>query len=315
MSDNFLFGISLTGSFLAGNLALFAPCCITFLLPSYLGTIFKKTEKVFFYTLIFSLGLATILVPVALGFRFIVSLFDAFHGAVYYLGSGVLVLMGLMTYFEMKTPFSLSLAKAQSEKVDVASVYSLGIISGLTSSCCAPVLFAAITLTSLSPTIFQAFFVALAYIVGIVFPLFLLSFFYDKASSRVLAKAKKNVYQIFKFLGAAIFIGSGIIIAVLNYQGKIVMGSQMETSFWFRMAILSISKYFKNPLIDLVSFALILYLFFFLLRKKGSQVTIDPVCGMKVDPKKTPLKKRVAGKIYYFCSKACLESFKNQSQK
>ena len=60
MSSNFFFGISLTGSFLAGALALFAPCCITFLFPSYLGTIFKERKNVMFYTLIFALGLASI---------------------------------------------------------------------------------------------------------------------------------------------------------------------------------------------------------------------------------------------------------------
>jgi hypothetical protein len=63
MDTNFLFGISLTASFLAGVLALFAPCCITFLFPSYLGTIFKENKRVMYYTLVFALGLGLILVP------------------------------------------------------------------------------------------------------------------------------------------------------------------------------------------------------------------------------------------------------------
>jgi len=53
MTGNFIFGVSLTASFLAGILALFAPCCITFLLPSYFGTIFKESKKVIFYTFFF----------------------------------------------------------------------------------------------------------------------------------------------------------------------------------------------------------------------------------------------------------------------
>ena len=48
MTSNFLFGVSLTASFFAGMLALFAPCCITFLFPAYLGTIFKEGKKVIF---------------------------------------------------------------------------------------------------------------------------------------------------------------------------------------------------------------------------------------------------------------------------
>jgi len=45
MSTNFFFGISLTASFLAGVLALFAPCCITFLFPSYLEERFLKAAQ------------------------------------------------------------------------------------------------------------------------------------------------------------------------------------------------------------------------------------------------------------------------------
>src|SRR3989344_1555703 len=105
MDSNFLFGISLTASFLAGVLALFAPCCITFLFPSYLSTI----------------------------------------------------LMGVMTLkpiFHLPQIFHVS--GLQNKQVNTMSVFGLGLMSGLTSACCAPVLFAAITLTSLSPSLFQA---------------------------------------------------------------------------------------------------------------------------------------------------------------
>ena len=36
---------------------------------------------------------------------------------------------------------------------------------------------------------------------------------------------------------------------------------------------------------------------------------IDPVCGMEVDHT-TPFKTIYKGKVYYFCSKMCLEEFK-----
>src|SRR3989339_961443 len=97
MAENYLFGVSLTASFLAGILALFAPCCITFLFPSYLGTIFKEGKKVMFYTIIFALGLSSILIPIALGFRFFIFFLDSYHKQIYYLGAFVLVLMGIAT--------------------------------------------------------------------------------------------------------------------------------------------------------------------------------------------------------------------------
>lgn len=48
-----LVGTSLVAAFIAGLAALFAPCCITVLLPSYLGSIFRERRKVFIMTFIF----------------------------------------------------------------------------------------------------------------------------------------------------------------------------------------------------------------------------------------------------------------------
>ncbi|MGB9816373.1 MAG: YHS domain-containing protein [Desulfurococcaceae archaeon] len=41
---------------------------------------------------------------------------------------------------------------------------------------------------------------------------------------------------------------------------------------------------------------------------------IDPVCGMHVDPKRTPYKTVFKGKIYYFCSKICLRKFEENPE-
>ncbi|AEM38185.1 YHS domain-containing protein [Pyrolobus fumarii 1A] len=41
---------------------------------------------------------------------------------------------------------------------------------------------------------------------------------------------------------------------------------------------------------------------------------IDPVCGMNVNPDKTPWKTIYRGKVYYFCSKLCLEEFKRDPE-
>src|SRR5262245_21221840 len=35
----------------------------------------------------------------------------------------------------------------------------------------------------------------------------------------------------------------------------------------------------------------------------------DPVCGMKVDPLKTPHRQHYAGRSYYFCSAECRDKF------
>ncbi|MBI1863927.1 cytochrome c biogenesis protein CcdA [Candidatus Woesebacteria bacterium] len=272
MNTNFLFGISLTASFLAGVLALFAPCCITFLFPSYLGTIFKENKKVMLYTLIFALGLGSVLVPIALGVRFAIFFLDSYHTQVYYLGAIVMILMGVMTLkpiFHLPQIFHMS--HTPNKKVDAASVFGLGLMSGLTSACCAPVLFAAVTLTSLSPTLFQAIIVSFAYVMGIVMPLFVISMFYEKATSKIGGVNRQKIYKVLKFVGAGIFFLTGFLIAVFNYQGKLKMGQMEGYSTKIRLIVFEIAKYFKNPILDLLVFGIIVFIFYKLLHYKGHE--------------------------------------------
>lgn len=275
MTD-FVFGVSLTASFLAGILALFAPCCITFLFPSYLGTIFKEGSKVVLYTLIFSLGLSFILIPIALGFRFFVFFLDDYHKQIYYLGAFILIVMGLTTlrpFFNFPSFFHFQ--PKMGKKVNAGSVFSLGLMSGLTSACCAPVLMAAVTLTTLAPSIFQALIVSFAYVLGIVFPLFVMSLFYEKVAARISGKNRQKLHNVFKILGGSIFILSGILVFVFNYLNRIQMGQMEGYGKMLRMTIFNLSKNFKNPLIDMAFFALVVLLFILLLKHSKKKDTQD----------------------------------------
>lgn len=272
MDTNFLFGISLTASFLAGVLALFAPCCITFLLPSYLGTILKDRRRIMYYTLIFALGLAFVLIPIALGIRSAIFFLDAYHTPIYYMGALVMILMGVMTVkpiFHLPQFFHVS--GLHGKKINTTSVFGLGLMSGLTSACCAPVLFAAVTLTSLSPSLFQALIVSIAYVVGIVMPLFIMSMFYEKATGTVTGANRQKIYTVLKNLGAGIFFLTGILIAVFNYMGKIQMNQMEPYSIKIRMIVFEIAKYFQNPIVDLAIFGIVLCVFYKLLRYKGGK--------------------------------------------
>jgi len=274
---NYLFGVSLTASFLGGILALFAPCCITFLFPSYLGTIFKSTSakvsdgqgKVIFYTFVFALGLAFILIPIAFGFRFFVFLLNDYHKQIYYLGALILILMGIATWKPFfHIPQFFHVKPNLNKKISAGSVFGLGLMSGLTSACCAPVLFAAITLTTLAPSLFQALIVSFAYILGIVFPLFVLSLFYDKLTAKISGGNRQKIYRIFKLLGGGIFILSGIMILIFNYQNKIVMNQMEGYSRTIRLVVFNLSKNFQNPIIDIGAFLIIVFIFYKLLHRK-----------------------------------------------
>lgn len=46
-----------------------------------------------------------------------------------------------------------------------------------------------------------------------------------------------------------------------------------------------------------------------------SKTAVDPVCGMKVNPRKTELTFEFQGNSYYFCAEACLNTFESDPQK
>jgi YHS domain-containing protein len=50
---------------------------------------------------------------------------------------------------------------------------------------------------------------------------------------------------------------------------------------------------------------------------REGQMTLvrDPVCGMKVDEKKTSLKSESQGETFYFCSAACKRAFDGDPRK
>ena len=277
MDSNLLFGVSLTAAFIGGMVALFAPCCITFLFPSYLGTIFKERSRVVFLTLIFALGLGSILVLVALGFRFVISFFDTFHTTIYLLGALVMFIVGLMTLFDTKLMLSLP-RYTMPEKTTVGSTFLLGIFSGITSACCAPVLFAAITLSTLSPTLLTSLIVSFVYVLGIVFPLFILSLFYEKITNQYLYNFKKKTEKPLKLLAAGTFLISSIVIAILALTGKIQMESSDAYSNQLRSLIYNLSGYFRNPVFDMLIVGFAIAFIYFAVKQGRNKIQKKESC-------------------------------------
>src|SRR5574340_1088853 len=184
-------GVSLIAAFVGGMVALFAPCCITFLLPSYLANIFKNKEKVVWMTLIFGLGIATILVPTALGIRAIGSFFLNWHSQVYVIGGIFMILLGLLNLYGKKVTLPMiNLTVDLTKKNDPWSVYTLGVFSGITSSCCTPVLAGILTLTFLLPSFFWAALAGFSYVAGMVTPLVLLALVLEKVDWSRLMKVR-----------------------------------------------------------------------------------------------------------------------------
>ncbi|MGB3921786.1 MAG: cytochrome c biogenesis CcdA family protein [Minisyncoccia bacterium] len=238
-----LVGTSLIAAFVAGVAALFAPCCITVLLPSYLANIFKEKYKIFFMTFVFFLGVLTVFLPIGLGASFLAQLFSEYHNIIFTVGGIFLVVLGITMLFGKK--FTTPTSVRDGMKRHVSSIYVLGIFSGVATTCCAPVLAGVLALGVASGTIVWGALYTLAYVVGMTLPLFIIAAFLDKVNlTERLTNAKKTVAMRFggfswhitvsELISGLIFLLMGGYITYLAFSNKLFTHSsyQLEMNLW-----------------------------------------------------------------------------------
>lgn len=234
-----IFQISLIAAFVAGIVALFAPCCISFLLPAYLGSVFKEKEKVLFMTLIFGLGIFTVMMPAVLGVAFLSKALFVYHDGIYYLGGFVMLLSAAITFLGIKLPMPhFSAQEKATGRTDIMSIFTLGIFSGITSACCAPVLIGILTLTFLSPNFLGALTIGATYVLGMVLPLLVIAVFLSGRISKFVILRKRitsfnflrqeRVVTVSSLMASAIFFFAGIFIIYLKAIGRLSMESTQD---------------------------------------------------------------------------------------
>lgn len=253
--ETVLYQTSLIAAFVAGMVALFAPCCITFLLPAYLGNVFKEKEKVLLMTLVFGIGIFVVMLPAVLGVAAISQALFRYHNPVYIVGGIVMLLSAVITFLGIKLPMP-SLPGTPRGKTDVLSIFTLGIFSGITSACCAPVLIGILTLTFLSANFFGALTIGASYVLGMVTPLLLISVFLNGKMPGVKLLRKKlfditifgKTYYILtsNLIASVIFFITGWLILVLTLNGKLGMSSTEAFTESIKQAALLVDKYIGN---------------------------------------------------------------------
>lgn len=231
-----LYGVSLIAAFIAGMVALFAPCCISYLLPSYLGNVFKERRQVLLMTLIYSLGIFVVMLPVVLGAKALAAFFFRTHDYTYLIGGIFMMVVAGLSFLGVKLPMPRFKSQNTAGKPDVASTFTLGIISGITSACCAPVLIGVMTLSAFSPSMVQALGVGAAYVLGMVTPLYLAAAVVHEKNLLKSPWLKKKVttlnlfgkdFPIFisNLVASAIFFLTGLMTLTLLALGKLSMPS------------------------------------------------------------------------------------------
>jgi cytochrome c biogenesis protein CcdA len=187
VESSIFFGGSVVAAFVAGMIALFAPCCISVMLPAYFASSFQNRSVLVAMTFLFGAGIATVILPLVMGASLLRQLFVSQHIVVYALGGSIMLGMGLYTLLGGKLQLPLPGRRA-SGGTGPLSIYSLGVFSGVASSCCAPVLAGVIALSGVASSFGLALGLGAAYVFGMVAPLFVVALLwerYDWRSSRL----------------------------------------------------------------------------------------------------------------------------------
>ena len=181
MGSSLLTTGSLLAAFFAGGVALFAPCCIVFLAPSYMAVAVKNRRwKLLPLTFVFAAGLALVLVPITLGLSLVSATIANYHAPLYFVGGALMLALAAYSLSGRMWSLPSFLRAPDSTRGDATSFFTLGVFSGIASSCCAPVLAGVMTLSALSGSAVGGVLLGLAYVFGMTFPLFVMALVWDR---------------------------------------------------------------------------------------------------------------------------------------
>ncbi|TAM56403.1 cytochrome c biogenesis protein CcdA [bacterium] len=177
-----VYSSSLIAAFLGGVLALFAPCCVVSLMPTFVGAALRSGRlRLPITTTIFAAGVAVVLLPIILGVGALGHVLGIYHRTVYLVVGLLLLALGLAVFvgrgFTLPMP---SFRYRAGSAGGIGDTFMLGVVSGVVSSCCAPVLAGVIALSALAASPLGAAGLGISYVFGMVFPLFTAALLWER---------------------------------------------------------------------------------------------------------------------------------------
>lgn len=178
-----VYGSSLIAAFLGGILALLAPCCVVSVLPNFVAAALpQRGIRLAAVSGMFALGVAVVLLPIVLGVGALSAFLATYHREVF--GVVGAVLLALSVYTLSGRNFMLPMPAlggwAHSRRGGLAGVFTLGVVSGVASSCCAPVLVGVVAITALASSIVGAAGLGFAYVFGMIAPLLVAAVLWER---------------------------------------------------------------------------------------------------------------------------------------
>lgn len=179
MDTSIFFGGSVIAAFVAGMIALFAPCCLSVMLPAYFASSFQNRSRLVAMSFVFAAGVGTVILPLVMGTIALRQLFVTQHAAIYLLGGSIMLGMAIFTLLGGKLQLPMPARRAAADAGPLG-IYTLGMFSGVASACCAPVLAGVLALSSLASSAALAAGLGSAYVFGTVAPLFAISLLWER---------------------------------------------------------------------------------------------------------------------------------------
>jgi cytochrome c-type biogenesis protein len=130
--------------------------------------------------LVFAAGVAAVLLPVVLGVGALGQVFAAQRRIIFFLVGIFLTLLGVGMVSGRQWMLPMPALRVRVTGDSAGSVFLLGLVSGIASSCCAPVVVGVVALSALANSVPGALGLGLSYVFGMVFPLFLAALFWDR---------------------------------------------------------------------------------------------------------------------------------------
>lgn len=219
MESSIFFGGSVLAAIVAGAIALFAPCCVSVMLPAYFVSSFQNRRLLVAMTFLFAAGIATIILPLALGASIVRQILTTDHSPIYVIGG--LFMLALAIYMLLGGQIHLPMpGRRAGGKTGMLSVYTLGVFSGMASSCCAPVLAGVIALSSVVSSFGLALGLGAAYVFGMVAPLFIIALLWERFEARIspLLRPRSFTWRLGSFRRSVSVTGlaSGILLAFIG---------------------------------------------------------------------------------------------------
>lgn len=192
-------------------------------------------------TFVYFLGLLVIFLPIGFGAAFLTQLFSQYHNAIYFGGGIFLIFLGLTLvsgkHFSFPSPVHPTL-----NGHGFGSIFILGIFSGIATTCCAPVLAGVVALSALPGSFIFGGIYTLAYVLGMVTPLFILAALLDKAD---LTKRLMGWRKFSNLFSGLMFLALGILILYLAQTNQLTphVGYQLTLNLYLAQLTKFIGQY------------------------------------------------------------------------